>query len=96
MRRLRTSSTFRSVLKWNVICSINNLIQKTVAAFGELDIFVNNAGIEKKFAFVDYPLEELTSPVFVPVLVREFTSKREPQSKPSKSSEQVGLSGETH
>jgi len=34
------------------------LIQKTVAAFGKLDIFVNNAGIEKKFAFVDYPLEE--------------------------------------
>ncbi len=37
---------------------VNGLIQKTVAAFGKLDIFVNNAGIEKKFAFVDYPLEE--------------------------------------
>jgi glucose 1-dehydrogenase len=37
---------------------VNSLIQKTVAAFGKLDIFVNNAGIEKKFAFVDYPLEE--------------------------------------
>jgi glucose 1-dehydrogenase len=37
---------------------VNNLIQKAVAAFGKLDIFVNNAGIEKKFAFVDYPLEE--------------------------------------
>jgi len=36
---------------------VNGLIQKTVAAFGRLDIFVNNAGIEKKFAFVDYPLE---------------------------------------
>src|ERR1700683_887403 len=36
---------------------INNLIQKTVAAFGKLDIFVNNAGIEKKVAFVDYPLD---------------------------------------
>ena len=34
------------------------LIQKTVEAFGELNIFVNNAGIEKKFAFIDYPLEE--------------------------------------
>jgi glucose 1-dehydrogenase len=37
---------------------VNNLIEKTVAAYGKLDIFVNNAGIEKKFAFVDYPLEE--------------------------------------
>ena len=37
---------------------VNALIHKTVAAFGMLDIFVNNAGIEKKFAFVDYPLEE--------------------------------------
>ena len=36
---------------------VNNLIQKTVAAFGKLDIFVNNAGIEKKVAFVDYPLD---------------------------------------
>lgn len=37
---------------------VNILIQKTVAAFGKLDIFVNNAGIEKKTAFVDYPLDE--------------------------------------
>lgn len=37
---------------------VNSLIQQTVAAFGHLDIFVNNAGIEKKFAFVDYPFEE--------------------------------------
>jgi glucose 1-dehydrogenase len=37
---------------------VNALIHQTVAAFGKLDIFVNNAGIEKKFAFVDYPLEE--------------------------------------
>jgi len=37
---------------------VNSLIERTVAAFGKLDIFVNNAGIEKKFAFVDYPLEE--------------------------------------
>jgi len=37
---------------------VNALIHKTVAAFGMLDIFVNNAGIEKKFVFVDYPLEE--------------------------------------
>jgi len=37
---------------------VNALIHQTVAAFGKLDIFVNNAGIEKKVAFVDYPLEE--------------------------------------
>ena len=37
---------------------VDALVQKTVAAFGKLDIFVNNAGIEKKIAFVDYPLDE--------------------------------------
>jgi glucose 1-dehydrogenase len=37
---------------------VNTLIHQTVAAFGKLDIFVNNAGVEKKFAFVDYPMEE--------------------------------------
>jgi glucose 1-dehydrogenase len=37
---------------------VNQLVQQAVTAFGRLDIFVNNAGIEKKFAFVDYPLEE--------------------------------------
>jgi glucose 1-dehydrogenase len=37
---------------------VNGLIRKTVSTFGRLDIFVNNAGIEKKIAFVDYPIEE--------------------------------------
>ena len=37
---------------------VKSLVQQTTAAFGRLDIFVNNAGIEKKFAFVDYPFEE--------------------------------------
>lgn len=37
---------------------VNRLIEKTVGAFGRIDIFVNNAGIEKKLAFVDYPIEE--------------------------------------
>lgn len=37
---------------------VNALVRQTLAAFGRLDIFVNNAGIEKKYAFVDYPLEE--------------------------------------
>jgi glucose 1-dehydrogenase len=38
---------------------VQNLIDAAVKAFGHLDIVVNNAGIEKKVAFVDYPLEEL-------------------------------------
>jgi glucose 1-dehydrogenase len=42
----------------SLLDDVNALVQKTVAAFGKLDIFVNNAGIEKKIAFVDYPLEE--------------------------------------
>jgi glucose 1-dehydrogenase len=38
---------------------VENLIESAVKAFGKLDIVVNNAGIEKKQAFVDYPFEEL-------------------------------------
>jgi glucose 1-dehydrogenase len=38
---------------------VANLIDSAVKAFGRLDIIVNNAGVEKKIAFVDYPLEEL-------------------------------------
>jgi glucose 1-dehydrogenase len=38
---------------------VQNLINRAVTAFGRLDIVVNNAGIEKKCDFVDYPLEEL-------------------------------------
>jgi glucose 1-dehydrogenase len=38
---------------------VQNLLASAVKAFGKLDIVVNNAGIEKKFAFVDYPLEDL-------------------------------------
>jgi len=38
---------------------VSALIQATVKAFSKVDIVVNNAGIEKKAAFVDYPLEEL-------------------------------------
>ena len=37
---------------------VKSLIDSTVKTFGKLDIVVNNAGIEKKIAFVDYPLEE--------------------------------------
>jgi glucose 1-dehydrogenase len=37
---------------------VARLIEQTVSTFGKLDIFVNNAGIEKKIPFVDFPLEE--------------------------------------
>ena len=35
------------------------LIDGTVKEFGKLDIVVNNAGIETKAPFVDYPIEQL-------------------------------------
>ena len=38
---------------------VQNLIESTVKALGRIDIVINNAGIEKKAAFVDYPLEDL-------------------------------------
>jgi len=38
---------------------VETLIESAVKAFGRLDIVVNNAGIEKKASFVDYPLDEL-------------------------------------
>jgi len=38
---------------------VQNLIESAVKAFGRVDIVINNAGIEKKSAFVDYPLEDL-------------------------------------
>ncbi|HUH62648.1 MAG TPA: SDR family oxidoreductase [Terracidiphilus sp.] len=37
---------------------VAGLIAKAVETFGGLDIFVNNAGIEKKFPMVDFPLDE--------------------------------------
>jgi glucose 1-dehydrogenase len=38
---------------------VQNLIESTVRAFGRIDVVINNAGIEKKSAFVDYALEDL-------------------------------------
>lgn len=37
---------------------VQKLVATAVDKFEKLDIFVNNAGIEKKFAFVDYPFAE--------------------------------------
>jgi glucose 1-dehydrogenase len=41
------------------IDEVEALVAAAIASFGRLDIVVNNAGVEKKAAFVDYPLEEL-------------------------------------
>jgi glucose 1-dehydrogenase len=38
---------------------VDTLINGAVTAFGSLDIVVNNAGVEKKAAFIDYPYDEL-------------------------------------
>lgn len=38
---------------------VENLISSAVKTFGKLDIAINNAGIESKHAFIDYPLAEL-------------------------------------
>jgi glucose 1-dehydrogenase len=38
---------------------VANLIETTIKAFGRLDIVVNNAGIETKAPFVDYPFASL-------------------------------------
>ena len=37
---------------------VANLIAESVKSFGKLDIVVNNAGIETKHDFVDFPLNE--------------------------------------
>jgi glucose 1-dehydrogenase len=59
---------------------VQNLIDSTIKAFGRLDIAVNNAGIEKKFAFVDYPFEELQKIIAVnlmgPFLVSQAAARQ--------------------
>ena len=37
---------------------VNSLIQQAVQQFGRLDIFVNNAGIEYKHPFTDFPVDQ--------------------------------------
>jgi glucose 1-dehydrogenase len=59
---------------------VKRLLDETVSAFGRLDIVVNNAGIEKKVAFVDYALEELDKILAVnlvgPFLVAQAAARR--------------------
>jgi len=60
--------------------AVEDLIEATIKAFGRLDIVVNNAGIEKKTAFVDYPLDELRKILDVnligPFLVSQAAAKQ--------------------
>jgi glucose 1-dehydrogenase len=59
---------------------VAKLIEAAVTAFGRLDIVVNNAGVEKKIAFVDYPLDELRKILDVnligPFLVSQAASRQ--------------------
>jgi glucose 1-dehydrogenase len=59
---------------------VANLIDSAVKAFGRLDIVVNNAGVEKKIAFVDYPLDELQKIIDVnligPFLVSQAAARQ--------------------
>jgi glucose 1-dehydrogenase len=59
---------------------VQHLIEAAVSTFGALDIVVNNAGVEKKVAFVDYPLEELQKILAVnlvgPFLVCQAAARR--------------------
>jgi len=47
---------------------VQALIDGALKAFGRLDIVVNNAGIEKKTAFVDYPFDEVRKIIDVNLL----------------------------
>jgi glucose 1-dehydrogenase len=59
---------------------VERLIQGAVAKFGRLDIVVNDAGIEKKFAFVEYPADALTKILAVnligPFLVSQAAARQ--------------------
>jgi glucose 1-dehydrogenase len=59
---------------------VQTLIEGALQAFGRLDIVVNNAGIEKKIAFVDYPLDEVRKILDVnllgPLLVSQAAAKQ--------------------
>jgi glucose 1-dehydrogenase len=54
---------------------VGTLVASAVRAFGHLDIAVNNAGIEKKSAFVDYPLEALRKILEVNLMGPFFVSQ---------------------
>jgi glucose 1-dehydrogenase len=59
---------------------VEALVRGAVDRFGRLDIVVNNAGIEKKFAFVDYPPDALSAILAVnligPFLVSQAAARQ--------------------
>lgn len=59
---------------------VQQLVDSAVKEYGKLDIVVNNAGIEKKYAFVDYPLEEVQKIISVnligPFLVSQAAARQ--------------------
>jgi glucose 1-dehydrogenase len=59
---------------------VQQLIDSAVKEYGKVDIVVNNAGIEKKYAFVDYPLAEVQKIVDVnligPFLVAQAAARQ--------------------
>ncbi|MEO6950863.1 MAG: SDR family oxidoreductase [Polyangia bacterium] len=59
---------------------VKRLVDAAVSQLGGLDIVVNNAGIEKKASFVDYPLAELQKILAVnlvgPFLVAQAAARR--------------------
>jgi glucose 1-dehydrogenase len=59
---------------------VANLIAESVKAFGKLDIVVNNAGIETKHDFVDFPLEEVRKIIDVnligPLMVAQAAARQ--------------------
>ena len=59
---------------------VANLIDESVKAFGKLDIVVNNAGIETKHDFLDFPLNEVRKIIDVnligPLLISQAAGRQ--------------------
>jgi glucose 1-dehydrogenase len=59
---------------------VADLIQQTVQKFGRLDIFVNNAGIEYKHPFVEFPFDQIQKIMAVdligPILCSQAAAKQ--------------------